>query len=83
MTPVRGRWYVTASHVRVELATDGPPLRPVSLAHAKEQGTLTTACGLWADSWRKMMDLPFPVPRGRAPGVEMCPRCRDRVMGVE
>jgi hypothetical protein len=27
--------------------------------HAKQMGTLLTACGLWADSWVKAWDVPF------------------------
>lgn len=74
------RWYVTSAytsqrHVDGELLT-----RPSSTAHAKEMGTMTTACGVWAYSWRKMLDLRFPVPGGATPGVEMCQDCLAKVI---
>lgn len=73
------RWYVTAASVRERIDGRGVTVRPASLAHAKEMGTLTTACGMWAYSWRKMLDLPFPVPPGAAPEVDMCGDCLARV----
>lgn len=55
--------------------------RPVSVAHAKEMGTLTTACGVWAYSWRRILDLPFPIPTRSASGIEMCGECLTNVIG--
>lgn len=74
------RWYVTAPHWE-ERHVDGElVLRPTSVAHAKEMGTMTTACGLWTYSWRKMLDLPFPAPVGAAPGAQMCRTCVTKVI---
>lgn len=76
-----GPWYVTAVHI--EERTDGGAFtaRPLSMAHAKEMGTTTAACGVLTYSWRPILDLPFPIPPGAAPRVEMCRKCLTRVIG--
>lgn len=45
-------------------------LMPTSTIHAKEMGTLTTACGLRSDSWFKFWAEEFPMP-----GTEVCQEC--------
>ncbi|MFC7506099.1 hypothetical protein [Nocardioides sp. GCM10030258] len=75
-----GPWYVTAAFVQHRNEGGTLVTLPVSLAHAKEMGTLTTACGVWAYSWRRILDLPFPLPAGSAPGVEMCRDCKNKVI---
>lgn len=75
-----GPWYVTAAFVQHRNEGGVLVTLPVSMAHAKEMGTLSTACGVWAYSWRRILDLPFPVPAGSAPGVEMCRECLTRVI---
>ena len=42
----------------------------MSVMHAKEMGTLQTACGVPALTWAKLWDQPFETVRG-----ERCPRC--------
>ncbi|WP_141013625.1 hypothetical protein [Nocardioides sambongensis] len=68
------RWYATAAATEERMTEDGIVLWPTSVAHAKEAGTTHTACGLWTYSWRTMMDLPFPLRRGRTQAA-MCPAC--------
>jgi hypothetical protein len=75
-----GPWYVTAAFIECRDEGGVPVSRPVSTAHAKEMGTMATACGVWAYSWRRIHDLPFPLPAGSAPGVEMCQGCLQRVI---
>lgn len=75
-----GPWYVTAAFVQHRNEGGAIVTLPVSLAHAKEMGTMTTACGQWAYSWRRILDLPFPVPAGAAPGVDMCKDCLGKVI---
>ena len=66
------RWFVTTQFVRAqETSTWEVDLLPDSLAHAKEMGTLGTACGLNASSWFKLWGLPFM----RA-GLERCQACQ-------
>lgn len=75
----RTQWYVTAHTVRPHIH-DGQLLElPISQAHAKRLGTMITACGLWTDSWRKLYDLPFPLPQPWANRLEPCPDCQSVV----
>lgn len=63
------RWFLTAQYEYVT-----PPDKPASpsrLIHAKEMGTLLTACGLISTSWFKYWEQPF-VPG--APG--RCSKCQ-------
>ncbi|WP_182378180.1 hypothetical protein [Nocardioides sp. WS12] len=75
-----GPWYVTAAFVQHREEGGILQTRPVSLAHAKEMGTMSTACGIWAYSWRRILDLPFPIPPGSARGVDMCSKCMTVVI---
>ncbi|KRB76083.1 hypothetical protein ASE01_13710 [Nocardioides sp. Root190] len=75
-----GRWYVTTAYVSQTFVEGELVTRPSAVVHAKEMGTATTACGLWSYSWRKMLDLPFPLPVGAAPGAKSCPACLAKVI---
>ncbi len=75
------RWYVTTTHVQQYLVEGEFVARPAATAHAKEMGSLTTACGVWAYSWQHMLDLAFPVPRLSGPTVQQCGACVERVIG--
>ncbi|WP_028654448.1 hypothetical protein [Nocardioides sp. J54] len=75
------RWYVTATHVR-HFYVDGELVtRPASVAHAKEMGGMSTACGQWAYSWQRMLDVPFPPPRFAGSAVHTCEACLELVVG--
>lgn len=74
------RWYVTSPYVAERFVDGELRVLPATIAHAKEMGTLATACGVWAYSWRKIRDLPFPPPAGSAPGVEICRACTTKVI---
>lgn len=74
------RWYVTAHTVQTRLVDGRPAEIPVSIAHAKRMGTLLTACGAWAYTWRKIHDLPFPLPVRWRSQVESCPECTEVVL---
>lgn len=59
-TPVtRTRFFVTAPMLRIVSDTDSSTRVEGGPFHAKEMGTLLTACGLTADSWTKAWDVPF------------------------
>ena len=54
------RWFVVAQFgEKAEPGLDG---YPTSLAHAKEMGTVRTACGLDCSPWVKWWGQAFPVP---------------------
>lgn len=74
------RWYVTAASFSQTFVEGELVLRPSSTVHAKEMGTMSTACGVWTYSWRKMLDLRFPPPVGAAAGAETCPTCLAKVI---
>jgi len=76
----RGQWYVTAHTVQSKVVKGQLVELPVSLAHAKRMGTLLTACGTWAYPWRKIYDLPFPLPHDWRHVLESCPECFEVVM---
>lgn len=74
------RWYVTSPYVTERFVDGELRTLPATIAHAKEMGTLATACGVWAYSWRKIRDLSFPPPPGSVPGVEICRDCTTKVI---
>jgi hypothetical protein len=74
-------WYVTAHTVQTRVVDGQLVELPVSVAHAKRMGTLLTACGAWADTWRKIHDLPFPLPLRWHYVLETCPECFHVVTG--
>lgn len=76
------RWYVTSPATESRFVAGDMVVRPVAIAHAKQMGTVTTACGLWSYSWRGMLELSFPLAPKAAPGVDMCPDCLERVNGT-
>lgn len=55
------QYFVVAMFAR--WVEEGPYLRPVpsSMLHAKEMGTLATACGLPCETWPKWFERPFPT----------------------
>lgn len=75
----KGRWYVTSPATNQRYVAGELVTMPVAIAHAKEMGTDRTACGLWAYSWRGMLELSFPMAPSAGPEVEMCPTCVSRV----
>jgi hypothetical protein len=75
-------WYVTAHTVGSKLMGGRLVEFPVSQAHAKRMGTLLTACGAWSYSWRKIYDLPFPLPQRWRYRSDSCPVCLDVVAGA-
>jgi hypothetical protein len=75
-----GQWYVTAHTVTARVLRGRVVELPVSQAHAKRMGTLLTACGTWAYSWRKIYDLSFPLPNTVPSALDTCPGCLDVVV---
>lgn len=67
----RSRWHVVAQFARYDRSSEITVLMPTSLIHAKEMGTLTTACGLRSDTWFKFWAEDFPMPR-----TDVCQECR-------
>jgi hypothetical protein len=57
----RARFFVTAPMLRLVDPTGSATLLEGGPFHAKEMGTLRTACGLIAHSWVKAWDVPFSV----------------------
>ena len=57
---------------------DDGSLRPDEehLVHAKEIGTVLTACGTWAATWPKFWDVSFLD----AGGLRRCPDCLDALI---
>jgi hypothetical protein len=55
------RLFVTTPMLRVVPAQDGSSQIEGGPFHAKQMGTLLTACGQVADSWTKAWDVPFAV----------------------
>ncbi len=66
-------WFTTSPGGRWTWAAGVVLMEPVGVVHAKRMGTLTTACGLSATSWRKFWDAPFT--RAFARGEVACERC--------
>ncbi|AIY19296.1 hypothetical protein GUY44_02830 [Pimelobacter simplex] len=66
----RSAWHVVAPFARYDRSTEYTMLVPTSTIHAKEMGTLTTACGQRSDSWFKFWAEDFPMP-----GAEPCRDC--------
>ena len=64
------RWFTTACFVDQKMVAGELREWPGSTAHAKEMGTLRTACGQNAASWHKLWELPF-----EAAGPIACPAC--------
>jgi hypothetical protein len=67
------RWFVVAESSRRQDNNREVILVPTSTIHAKEMGTLTTACGIRCESWPKWWDQSFPL----GPGQDCCSRCSD------
>lgn len=64
------RWFVVAEFSRWERRTRDSVKVPLSILHAKEMGTLKTACGIPCETWAKWWGRPF------ASGSEgLCPSC--------
>lgn len=69
------RWFVVAQYSAWRLEENEAVRVPLSLLHAKQMGTMSTACGLPCDSWHRWWDRPFP------PGDEgVCASCSDSAM---
>ena len=66
-------WFTTSPGGRWTWAAGEVFMEPVGVVHAKRMGTLTTACGLSATSWRKFWNAPFT--RAWARGEVACERC--------
>jgi hypothetical protein len=64
------RWFTTSHTIEVERVGGVLTEWPVSLAHGKQMGSTTTACGLSTVSWPKLFHLSFPPEV-----VEACPEC--------
>lgn len=67
------RWFVVAESSRREDEMQEVVMVPTSRIHAKEMGTLATACGIRCESWPKWWDQSFPPD----PEQDSCPRCRE------
>jgi hypothetical protein len=69
-------WYVTSSHgTRIANPSGPAQWQPYGLHHARQAGSIVTACGLWAAEWQIFWDLAFPS----APGQTTCRMCLHRV----
>lgn len=69
------RWFVVAESSRRQDDQE-VVLAPTSKIHAKEMGTLVTACGIRCESWPKWWDQPFPLDLDS----DSCLRCREIVL---
>ena len=69
----RTLFFVTGPDAR--LGPNSGSLVPTGrMVHAKQMGTLVTACGIATSSWTKLWDVPFSRSSGRA-----CPECVEIV----
>lgn len=69
-------WYVTSPHgTRVETPTGRAEWQPFGVHHARQAGSILTACGKWAVDWEVFWDLPFPS----SPGQTTCRPCLLKV----
>jgi hypothetical protein len=60
VTPAsRARFFVTAPMLRLTEAPGSSTRLEGGPFHAKQMGTLLTACGLFAESWAKAWGVPF------------------------
>lgn len=74
VTPAtRARYFVTGPFTRTAAWSSA---RLMHFVHAKEMGSLLTACGVSAGSWETLWDAPF-FPQGLQAA---CPTCRTRVI---
>ena len=70
------RWFVTGPYaVRMPDGRFAPASDNV--VHAKEIGTVLTACGQWTATWHRFWDVPFLAVRD----LRRCPDCLDVVLG--
>jgi hypothetical protein len=69
----RSPYFVTGPDVRLG-PNSGTLLPSASAVHAKQMGTLLTACGLCTSSWVKLWDVPFSRSIGAA-----CSKCIEIV----
>lgn len=69
------RWFIVAESSRREDVDRDVIVVPSSTVHAKEMGTLSTACGIRCESWPKWWGQSFPPGRD----YDCCPRCREIV----
>ena len=65
------RWFCTAAFAVARPGGRGLEAGPKGTVHAKTYGCLTTACGLFANSWPKFFEMPFAEA-----GPIACPDCR-------
>jgi hypothetical protein len=66
-------WLVAARNGRLELKDDGTyRLTPFGTHHARQIGSRTTACGLFAVDWKLFWDQTFTGLREAE-----CPECRE------
>ena len=54
-----GHWFVVSSFSRWEEVDHELVLVPASVMHAKEMGSLSTACGISCETWNKWWERPF------------------------
>lgn len=64
------KWYVTATHMHTRQSG-----QPYGLQHARQPGSLQTACGRLALSWPMFWDRLFELRLG-----DVCPECVDVVL---
>jgi len=72
---VVSRWFVVAKFSQLVRRDPDPVRLPSSAVHAKEMGSLSTACGIPCGTWPKWWDRPFYA--------EDWERCEDCLAIVE
>jgi hypothetical protein len=75
-------WYMTSRVILPQLVGNEWLVWPATTVHAKQHGTMTTACGVWADGWHKLMDMPFPTLGEPVPSADICRACSRAIAGA-